>query len=312
MMSANPPIKHHYVPQFLLAQWAINNGKLWRFLRPIPSKVVAKLVAPAEIGYEKHLYATPGLSPEKAQQVEQLFLSPLDAQAAEAHQLLLAGKAHQMPQKQRSAWSRFIMSQWFRTPDGLRYFKEAMRLVLAARDEALNARYVEVKQEGYPDSLEDAIAMLGPEFADQAAMDLFRRMSDDPRNGLRLNNMRWFVVETTGEREFLISDAALQQSKAGIFSPQGFMTMPIAPRKLFVAVSHAGVAKAIDDLPRRELVARNNRAVVRRASIFVGATDRSQEPFITANFGEEEHQTLIRGLHDRYRADASTPADRPA
>lgn len=312
MTTANPPTKHHYVPQFLLAQWAINDGKLWRFLRPIPSKVVAKLVAPAEIGYEKHLYATPGLPPERAQQVEQLFLSPLDAQAAEAHQLLLAGNAHRMPQKQRSAWSRFIMSQWFRTPDGLRHFKEAMGLVLAARDEPLNARYAELKQEGYPDSLEDAIAMLGPEFADQAAMDLFRRMSDDPRNGLRLNNMRWLVVETTKEREFLISDAALQQSQAGIFSPQGFMTMPIAPRKLFVAVSEDSVAKAIDGLPRRELVARNNRAVVKRASIFVGATDRSQEPFITATLGEEEHQTLIKGLRDRYRADAGTRADRPA
>jgi hypothetical protein len=51
MMSANPPVKHHYIPQFLLAQWAVNDGKLWRFLRPIPGKIVTKLVAPAEIGY---------------------------------------------------------------------------------------------------------------------------------------------------------------------------------------------------------------------------------------------------------------------
>lgn len=56
------------------------------------------------------------------------------------------------------------MSQWFRTPDGLRYFKEAMKHVLTARDEALNARYAEVKKEGYPDSLEDVIAMMEPEF----------------------------------------------------------------------------------------------------------------------------------------------------
>ncbi len=309
MKPANPPVKHHYIPQFLLGQWAINDGKLWRFLRPIPGKVVAKLVAPAEIGYEKNLYATPVLPTEKAQQVEQHFLSPLDAQAAEAHQLLLEGKVHQMPQKQRSAWSRFIMSQWFRTPEGLRHFKEAMKLVLTARDDALNARYAEVKQEGYPDTLEEIIAMMGPEFADQAAMDLFRKMSDDPKNGLRLNNMRWFVIETVHEREFLISDAALQQSKAGIFSPQGYITMPIAPRKLFVAVSELSLAKAIDNLSRRDLVSRNNRAVVRRASIFTGAADRSQERFIIANFGEEKHETLIKGLLDRYRADASVQAD---
>jgi len=308
MTSANPPVKHHYIPQFLLAQWAVNDGKLWRFVRPIPGKIVSKLVAPAEIGYEKHLYATPGLPAEKAQQVEQHFMSRLDAQAAEAHQLLLQGKAHQMPQKQRSAWSRFIMSQWFRTPDGLRYFKEAMKLVLTARDEALNARYAEVRKEGYPDSLEDVIAMMGPEFAEQAAMDLFRKMTDDPKNGLRLNNMQWFIIETVEEPEFLISDAALQQSKAGIFSPKGYITMPIAPRKLFVAVSEISVAKAIDDLSRGDLVAGNNGAVVRRTSLFVGATVLSQEPFIKANFGEEEHSTLIKGLLDRYRADAGVQA----
>lgn len=308
MMSANPPVKHHYIPQFLLAQWAVNDGKLWRFLRPIPGKIVTKLVAPAEIGYENHLYATPGLPAEKAQQVEQHFMSRLDAQAAEAHQLLLQGKAHQMPQKQRSAWSRLIMSQWFRTPDGLRYFKEAMKLVLTARDEALNIRYAEVKKEGYPDSLEDVIAMMGPEFAEQAAMDLFRKMTDDPKNGLRLNNMQWFIIETIEEPEFLISDAALQQSKAGIFSPKGYITMPIAPRKLFVAVNEIGVAKAIDDLPREDLVAGNNGAVVRRASLFIGATDLSQEPFITANFGEEEHSTMIKSLLDRYRADVGVHA----
>jgi len=101
-------------------------GKLWRFLQPVSGKFAAKLVAPPEIGYEKYLYATPGLPPERAQQVEQLFMAPLDSTAAEAHQLLLADKVHQMPQKVRSAWSRFIISQWFRTPDGLRYFKEAM------------------------------------------------------------------------------------------------------------------------------------------------------------------------------------------
>jgi hypothetical protein len=27
MNSANPPVKHHYIPQFLLAQWAMNDGK---------------------------------------------------------------------------------------------------------------------------------------------------------------------------------------------------------------------------------------------------------------------------------------------
>lgn len=304
MTSSNPPAKHHYIPEFLLAQWTSNEGKLWRFLRPIPGKIATKLVAPAEIGYQKYLYETPGLPPKQAQQVEQHFMSPLDSLAADAHHLLLAGKAHKMPQKERSAWSRFVMSLWFRTPDGLSHFKEAMGLILKTRDEALNARYDEMKKDGYPDTLENVIALLGPEFSEQIAMKLFRKMSDDPKNGLRLNNMQWFVLDAAG-REFLISDAALQHSQTLIFSPNGYITLPIAPDRLFVAVNQVTVAQAINAIPCRELVGQNNRAVVRRAAIFVGASNRSQETFIRDNFGQDEHHTLIRGLAEKYRADAA-------
>ncbi|MDI1326076.1 MAG: DUF4238 domain-containing protein [Brevundimonas sp.] len=305
----NPPRKHHFIPQFLLGQWTTNDGKLWRFMQPAPGKIAVKSVSPAEIGYEEYLYATPGLPPEKAQQVEQHFMSPLDSLAADAQQMLLAGQASKMPQKERSSWSRFIMSQWFRTPAGLSYFKEAMGLVLKARDEPLNARYQEIRKEGDPERLEDAIAALGPDFAEGAAMDLLRRMSDDPKLGHKLNNMRWFVVDILAGDELLISDAAFQQSQAGILSPQGYMTIPIAPRKLFVAVTRQSTADAIRAIPVAELARRNNSAVVRHASIFVGATDRSQEGFIREHFGKEEHRTMIRSLAEEYRSDAKGGED---
>jgi len=307
-MSANPPAKHHYIPRFQLAQWAVNDGNLWRFLQPRPGKIATKLVAPAQIGYEKDLYITAGLPADRAQQVEQHFMSRLDDQAAEAHQLILAGKLRNLAQKQRSAWSRFIMSQWFRTPPGLRHFKEAMGHILAAPDESIHARYQEMRKEGYPESFEELVATMNPDFADQASMDLLRKMIDDPKNGLRLNNMPCLVIETSASHEFLISDAALQQGNAGIFSDQGFLTLPIAPRKLFVAATKAHVVRSIQGLPRRDLIARHNRAVVRHASIFVGATDLSQEAFITANFGADEHQTLIKGLADKYRGTARSGA----
>lgn len=53
------------------------------------------------------------------------------------------------------------------------------------------------------------------------------------------------------------------------------------------------------------MVSRNNRAVVRCAEFFVGATDRSQEPFIKKHFGMEEHHTLIRGLAERNRGETN-------
>ena len=72
------------------------------------------------------------------------------------------------------------------------------------------------------------------------------------------------------------------------------------------AATQASVVRSIAALPLRDLIARHNRAVVRRASIFVGATDRSQEAFISANFGVDDHKTMIQGLAERYRADAGS------
>ena len=301
MGTDNPPLKHHYIPRFLLAQWALNDGRLWRMLRPVPGKIATKCVAPAEIGYEAGLYSLPGLPAAEAQQVERHFMSPLDAMAADAHRMLLEGRVERMPQRERSAWSRFIMSLWFRTPDTLRDFKDAFAIALLAGDDGLERRFAEIRRDGQPEKLADMIAAMGPEFAEHAAMDLIRKMSDDPDNGLRLNNMHWSVIAADGGREFLISDAALQHSSDGVFTRSGWITIPIAPRHLFVAVSDPAVGATIRRLRRNDLVSRNNRAVVRRASIFVGASDLSQLRFVERHFGQEEHRTIVRGVAERYR-----------
>jgi hypothetical protein len=310
-MSSNPPVKHHFIPEFLLKQWAVNEGKLWRFVQPIPGKIVPKHVAPAEIGYKKHLYSLPGLPASQAQKVETSFMSPLDSLAAEAHQLLLLDKAENMSIEHRSAWSRFIMSLWYRTPDGLHYLKKAMNLILRLPDDSMNKSYKCLRTRGSAESIEDIIAELEPEFPEKTAIYTLPELIDNPINGRRINNMNWFVVETIHGREFLISDALLLQSKTGIFSDDGYITIPIAPRKLFVAVSQVGKAKAMAALPRNEFIHRNNRAVVRRASVFVGSTDLSQQRFIKENFGLEQHYTVIRSLAERYRSEVENNTMEP-
>lgn len=301
MGTDNPPLKHHYIPRFLLAQWALDEGRLWRMLRPVPGKIAVKRVAPAEIGYEPGLYSLPGLPAGEAQQVERHFMSPLDSMAADAHRMLLDGHVDRMPQRERSAFSRFVMSQWFRTPDALRHFKDAFAMALLADDDGLERRFAQARRDGHPVTLAALVEAMGPGFGDHAAMDLLRKMSDDPGNGLRLNTMHWSVIATEGGREFLVSDAALQHSSAGVFSRRGWITIPIAPRRLFVAASDPSVGLAIQRLKRNELVSRNNRAVVRRASIFVGASDLSQLPFVERHFAQEEHMTIVRGIAERCR-----------
>lgn len=299
MSLSNPPVKHHYTPQFLLAEWAVQDGKLWRFNNAYANKLAKKLVAPAEIGYEKHLYALPGLPPEAMQQIEEKIMAPLDALASDTHELLLQDKIHGMPQKQRSAWSRFIMSQWFRTPEGVKAFKAAMGSLLSKEDPALEARYQTLRKDGYPATLDAAIAALNPHFAEQAALQVMCRMMDDPQNGLRLNNMGWFVRDIHGENDLLVSDVLLQQSSA-VLGSTGYITMPIAPRKLFFAVHRQDFADQILAMPEDDLVSRVNRMMVRQASEYVGSTSLAHEAFIEEHFGQEDSTLLVKDLAKKY------------
>lgn len=303
-MSSNPPVRHHYTPRFLLHCWTDDDGKLWRFTSPHPGKIATKRVAPAEIGYQMHLYAIPGAAPEKAQAIEEKFMSALDGQAADAHKLLLQGKVA-LSQKLRSAWSRFLMSQWFRTPQGVGHMKQAMASLLAKDDPTLSAKYKALKKEGYPPSLGEAVALLDPHFAEHAALQVMMKMMDDPKNGHRLNNMHWFVREIDGGHDLLVSDALLQMG-SGIFSDAGYLTIPLAPRLMFCAVKKPSLAEGMMAMGRNEFVSRANRAVVRRAAEHVGATDLSQAQFIEKHFGKDDHLTLIRALAKKY-ADGDAP-----
>jgi hypothetical protein len=297
-VSGNPPVKHHYTPRFLLHGWTGDDGKLWRFTSPYPGKIATKRVAPAEIGYQKHLYSIPGAAPDKAQAIEEKFMSALDDQAADAHKLLLQGKVA-LPQKLRSAWSRFLMSQWFRTPEGVGHMKQAMASLLAKDDPALFAKYEALKKEDYPPSLDEAIALLDPHFAEHAALQVMMKLMDNPTNGHRLNNMQWFVREVAGGHDLLVSDKLLQMSH-GIFSDSGYLTMPLSPLLMFCAVKQPSRGKPMMAMGRNEFVSRANRAVVRRAAEYIGATDVSQAPFIEKHFGKDDHPTLIGALAKRY------------
>lgn len=82
-----------------------------------------------------------------AQAIEENFTFALDDYAADAHKLRLQCEVAPS-QKVRSAWSRFIMSQCFRTPEGVGHMKQAMLSLLATDNPALSTKYEALKKEG--------------------------------------------------------------------------------------------------------------------------------------------------------------------
>lgn len=298
------PKKHHFIPQFLLAEWAVNNGKLWRFTRPYGSKIAKKLVAPAEVGYERLLYTTPGIPDEFSQQFEAKFLSPVDSRAAKSHKILMQNEPIVWTQPTRSDWTRFLGSLFFRTPENLAAYKEAIGLLLSADTPERRAAYLQAKPSDWPSTLHEAMATVAPNWTEVAAMELLRRLIDDGQRGDAINAMVWTTGEMNGGLEFLISDAPMQHTMP-IIAKGSYIVMPISPKRIFLATSLGDdeTLEMFKTIESNNLVRQINQVVVSRASVFVGATGLDQLAFVEKHFATENHDTIIKGVATRYRKD---------
>ena len=134
----------------MLRKWAVNDGKLWRFTRPYENKIDGKLVPPSAVGFEHFLYETPGIPTEYAQQLETGFMQRMDHAAARALEKLLSDDIGQWETPERSAWTRLISSLWFRTPENVRAFKDAIAALITKDDPQFEQSYRRDKPAGWP------------------------------------------------------------------------------------------------------------------------------------------------------------------
>jgi Protein of unknown function (DUF4238) len=80
---ANPPKKHHYLPEFMLRSWAGQDGKFVRYMPVHDGRLDKKRVFPSQAGFELDLYTIQGFEdPWKATSLEHSFFAPLDTHAA--------------------------------------------------------------------------------------------------------------------------------------------------------------------------------------------------------------------------------------
>lgn len=95
--------------------------------------------------------------------------------------------------------------------------------------------------------------------------------SANPKNGHRLNNMHWFVREIDGDHDLFVSDVL------GI----RHILQPRLPHDPFGTARHvlrgqtALVGRGQNGHGAKRVRPRSNRALVRRAAEYVGATDLS-------------------------------------
>lgn len=297
---ANPPVAHHYIPQFLLREWQNDQGKLCRFTRPFSSKIDVKWVSPKQVGFENNLYSITGAPAETAQIVEQGFMQAVDDAAADALAILTGKLDWRWDERTRSGWARFISSIWYRTPENLAAFKRAAVGIWRASDANIQARYEQIRKPGDPPLFEDRVLRDDENALEKIALRLFTHSIDDAERGAFISNMSWNVLTLDGSgHDFLISDNPVIASN-GIARRGGHIAIPIGPKKLFLATGTHDTHVDICSKPSALIASMVNVLVVERASHFVAGTDDRQRRFVENRFGRSPEISIVQRMAQKY------------
>jgi Protein of unknown function (DUF4238) len=295
-------IRHRYIPVFYTRRWCTSDGRLCEYSRPRDS-IRDQRVAPKSTGFQDRLYEMKGVPKLIAQRIEDDFMSFVDNHAAAALALLETDPAKvNGDQKQKSAWSLFLISLIMRTPE------DVAALIAIWEDdwerdfEKLRAQYEKNKKPGEMRSLEEFIAQEDPHVRERWAMSELPELIDHEGIGQLLNDMHWFVITTDpGSPRLLTSDRPLSIfGKLG--GPDCYLTLPIAPDRLFLAVSSKEKEAAFRTRPQKELIEETNVRTAQQAARYVYSNDNARREFVDKHLSTGRQPSYFESSRTQKRA----------
>lgn len=276
-----------------------NDQRLVEFSRPYGPQVKPRRVAPAATGYLNRLYEIERLSPDRAQLIEVLFMRSVDTQANEALDLIEArDSAIDRSAKYRSAWSRFLMSLMMRMPNDLKALKAAVEAAaeFAAETDCDVAEALRIARAGVADR----------GTLNQMAMVLLPQLVNHENLGQKLNEMRWFTVETApGTPELFTSDQPVIVGRP-LQHPEGFICLPIGPNRIFWAITNH--ARESEIRSGEAAVRQINEIVVSRAHQRSYSTSDAPLAFMQEWLAKEPHVSWFKSMADEWATDRTSKA----
>jgi hypothetical protein len=232
----NNPKKHHHVPQFLLGGWCRDDGKLAVYSRK-NNQLVIDWHTPEHTAFEPHLYRISALPAEDQQWVEREVMSKaVDGPAATILRRLQSGELGSFDSNDRSAWTRFMLAQWVRSPEMIAKIRRDGRDALLRSLETNPEEYLAVRGDSPHSTLLDWVNANAEGLDEIVSMgSVLPRMITDAGPGGIVINMRWEVLHLTGSKTDLLTSDQPVVRLGGLKSRACMIVIPLDPRRLFVA-----------------------------------------------------------------------------
>jgi hypothetical protein len=257
------PRKHHYIPVFYLKRWTGADRRLCEYRR-VSGRVAARRTFPNGTGYQKDLYRVENVPEVVAQAMESEFMHMIDTEANYALDKIISGDSTPWSPEMRSAWTRFILSLWFRNPEAVHLLKQHMLALWNATANNVG---------GIPRPLVERMGSM-------RAASLLQDVINHDKLGPTIFKMRWSrVVLEASSLALLTSDRPLEIPK-GLTLNDAYIALPVGPKTLFVASHDSTCSTRLAAANATTVVKNVNFAVVSQARKFVWGVDDGQRRFV--------------------------------
>ena len=282
------PKRHHYLPEFYQRRWANEDGLLTVYRRN-QSGFETKLKAPSAIGFGRELYSVRSEDdPKRRQELERVFMAAVDNIAAKAlNDMDKTGLPSTKPEL-RNGWARFIMRLINSSPRRIEFFREELKKHEDLALQEIGATYEEKRSPEDPLTFSEFEQNMDSKVVDRYLVKLIQALIDSPLIGSALVQMEWALLALPlGTFDLLTSDMPVMRS-SGLGDKDGFVMMPIGPRKIFIAAHMPDVISSFATQKPKSLVHALNHAVTIQAEHFVIGTGKSEKTFVRKRLGQEK------------------------
>jgi hypothetical protein len=292
------PIDHHYLPVFYVSRWADEvDGCVTRLQRMPTGVVKAKRIVPKGTGYEPRLYEMSGRPPGEAQAMESQFMARLDAGAADALALLEAGLPDQeWTSRPRSAWSRFILAQMLRAPEDIAQLKSSVKEDWSQVLPEIAEIYAARRTPEMPATIAEYLSGQDRGETDEWALKIARILMNHPKIGQMLNNMHWRVLEIPASGPTLVTGDRPVWTTITLTEPDAFISMPIGPRKLFLAAPDPQTLSRLVTNATPDRIAARNLLTIQLAVKNAYGVDDAQLGMAQKHLATRRHSSLLELL----------------
>lgn len=176
MAKPNLPKKHHYIPQFYLKGFSVDNNNLWVYDKSLSDKQNIKKLTTKTIAFKNNFYTYESIDKTK-ETLENLFCQ-MEGLASNVIKKISDG--HEITQKEKADLSIFISFLWFRTPES----QERMKKITTSLHEQVSRMSIAMTPN---ENLKDFFKKRGRILSDEEINELKEFAQDKKRSKFELH-----------------------------------------------------------------------------------------------------------------------------